>query len=118
MLADFPNHHEEYYPSDQHDPSSYPFLPDTHRHVRAKIAADKRGTRHQERVLPDNVSSECEDQHRNRIDADAEEVFDAVGAVQFVEAEQAHRREHEYAVAGAEVAAVRRGEKLKDHRAG
>src|SRR3954470_679679 len=118
MLADFPGHHEKYYPADQHDSSSDPFLPDTHRHVCAKITADERAARHQERVLPNNISGHGKDHHRDRVDADAEEVLDAVGAVQFVEAEQAHRREHKNAVAGAEVAAIRRGEKLKDDSAG
>src|SRR6185437_16522260 len=65
-------------------------------------------------VIPNNVSGEREDQHRDRVDADAETVFDAIGTVQFVNAEQAHRGEHEYAVAGAEVAAIHRGKKLKD----
>src|SRR5678815_2520434 len=117
MLAHFPDHHEKYYPSDQHDPAPHPLLSDTHRHVRTEITADERATRHQERVFPDDISRACEDQHRHRVDADAEKVFDAVGAMQLVETENAHSREHEYAVTGAEIAAIHRGDELKDNRA-
>src|SRR5262245_20882596 len=116
-LAQFPDHDEKDYPTNQHHASAHPLLTDAHRHVGAKVTADDGSTRHQQRILPDHITHDRKDQHRYGVDANAEKVLDAVGAMKFVETEDAHRCEHEDAVAGAEVTAVHRREELKDHGA-
>src|SRR5205823_6120227 len=80
---------------------------------RTAAIVDDRGDRHHDHVVPDHRPSRDEVDRCDAIDAEAEDVVEAVHLMEIGEADQTQRGEHQDAYAGAEVAAVYADEKLK-----
>ncbi len=68
--------------------------------------------------MPDDEAGQRETHNGNAVYADAEKVFDPVRAIEIVETEQAHDREHQDSITRAEVTAIHCRKELEDNGAG
>src|SRR6266542_5104081 len=113
LMPEPPEHRKRNHEPNRHDCPADSNLRYPHRHVRAKVTAKRGRTGHYQGIRPDNETHERKAQHRNAVDANAQEILNSIGAVDVMQTEKSHRREHQDTVSRAEVTTVYRGKKLK-----
>jgi len=102
-----PQHNKRNDKSDDYDGAAHEYLPDAHKpRWTPKVSAHQRAGGHQKASGQDTRCESAKPMIATAVDADAQEILDAVGAVNVMQTKQAQRREYHDAVAGSEVAAV------------